>query len=76
MDARPATSTLFLHEDALARTLAYEQDLQAWRYAELCAGRCDPGRPPYCDVSSFFLIHLVLYLIMGLGVWFGNDNIS
>jgi len=44
-------STIFLHEDILARTLAYEQDLQAWRCAELNAGRPDPGRPTYNDVS-------------------------
>jgi hypothetical protein len=52
MDQRPPTSTLFLHEDVLARTLAYEQDLQAWRIAELEAGRVDPGRPTYDEVSG------------------------
>jgi hypothetical protein len=51
MDERPPLSTLFLHEDVLARTLAYEQDLQAWRIAELEAGRADPGRPAYDEVS-------------------------
>ena len=54
MDEHPPLSTLFLHEDILARTLAYEQDLQAWRIAELEAGRADPGRPTYNEVSGDF----------------------
>ena len=45
-------STVFLHEDILARTLFYELDLQQWRQAEVAAGRTDPGRPSYADVSS------------------------
>ena len=52
MDGNPPNPTLFLHEDTLARTLAYEQDLHAWRCAELSEGRPDPGRPAYGDVSS------------------------
>jgi hypothetical protein len=52
MDERPTGLTLFLHEDTLARTLAYEQDLQRWRIAELEAGRGDPGRPSYNEVSG------------------------
>ena len=35
MDLHPARSTLFLHEDILAHTLSYEQQLQSWRIAEL-----------------------------------------
>jgi hypothetical protein len=46
--------TLFLHEDVLARALAYEQELQRWRIAELNAGRGDPGRPMYDEVSGYF----------------------
>ena len=52
MDQNPPRSTLFLHEDVLARTLAYEQDLQAWRISELEAGRVDPGRPTYDEASG------------------------
>jgi len=52
MDSHPPMSTIFLHEDTLARTLAYEQGLQAWRCAELSAGRPDPGRTAYGVVSS------------------------
>ena len=52
MDEKPPGLTLFLHEDTLARTLAYEQDLQRWRIAELEAGRGDPGRPSYDEVSG------------------------
>ena len=52
MDEKPSGLTLFLHEDTLARTLAYEQDLQRWRIAELEAGRGDPGRPSYGEVSG------------------------
>lgn len=52
MDPRFPMSTLFLHEDTVARTLAYELDLQAWRIAELDAGRPDPGRPTYDEVSG------------------------
>ena len=44
--------TLFLHEDILARTLAYEQDLRQWRISELEAGRSDPGRPKYEEVGN------------------------
>ena len=52
MDHRPPGATLFLHEDILARTLAYEQDLHQWRTAELEAGRGDPGRPTYEEASG------------------------
>ncbi|KIL64794.1 hypothetical protein M378DRAFT_162958, partial [Amanita muscaria Koide BX008] len=47
VNEQPPRATLFLHEDILARTLAYEQDLHQWRIAELEAGRGDPGRPTY-----------------------------
>jgi hypothetical protein len=52
MEQNLPISTFFLHEDLLARTLSYEQDLQKWRIAELEAGRADPGRPTYNEVSS------------------------
>jgi hypothetical protein len=52
VDERPPRATLFLHEDVLARTLAYEQDLHQWRIAELEAGRGDPGRPTYEEASG------------------------
>ena len=52
LDATPPGATIFLHEDILARTLAYEQELQEWRRSELRAGRTDPGRPAYEDVFS------------------------
>ena len=45
-------ATLFLHEDLLARTLAFELDLKQWRLAEIEAGRGDPGRPNYLDAFS------------------------
>lgn len=51
MDQTTPTCTLFLHENILLRTLAYEQDLQKWRIAEIEAGRPDPGRPSYDEVS-------------------------
>jgi hypothetical protein len=50
MDSSPPIATLFLHEDLLARTLAFELDLQQWRLADVGAGRGDPGRPAYRDV--------------------------
>lgn len=50
VNQQPPQLTLFLHEDVVARTLAYEQDLQQWRMAELRAGRTDPGRPKYREV--------------------------
>ena len=50
IDSAQAVATLFLHEDLLARTLAFELELQQWRRTELLAGRKDPGRPRYEDV--------------------------
>jgi len=50
MDATPAVYTLFLHEDLIARTFAYERDLKAYRLNEIEAGRGDPGRPAYDEV--------------------------
>jgi hypothetical protein len=52
MERIPSKSTLFLHEDVLARTLAYERGLQKWRMAELDAGMPDPGRPAYDEVCG------------------------
>lgn len=52
MNERPPSAALFLHEDILARTLAYEQDQRQWRISELESGRDDPGRPTYEEVSS------------------------
>ncbi len=51
MDSSPPIATLFLHEDLVARTLAFELDLKQWRLAEIEAGRGDPGRPNYLDSS-------------------------
>jgi len=52
MDSSPPFATLFLHEDLVARTLAFEIDLRQWRLAEIEAGRGDPGRPSYLEVFS------------------------
>jgi hypothetical protein len=52
MDSSPPIATLFLHEDLVARTLAFELDLKQWRLAEIEAGRGDPGRPNYLDAFS------------------------
>jgi len=52
MDQKTPLSTLFLHEDILARTFSYERDLRDWRLAEIGAGRPDPGRPSYTEVSG------------------------
>ena len=62
--------TLFLHEDIMARTLAYEQDLRQWRISELEAGRSDPGRPKYEEVGEHFRSFGVLphhYLLQAFG---------
>jgi len=47
MDQHPAQSTVFLHEDILARTLSYEKQLQKWRISRMMATGVDPGRPSY-----------------------------
>jgi hypothetical protein len=52
MDCSLPFATLFLHEDLVARTLAFELDLKQWRLEEIAAGRGDPGRPNYLDVFS------------------------
>jgi hypothetical protein len=52
MDSSPPIATLFLHEDLVAQTLAFELDLKQWRLAEIEAGRGDPGRPNYLDAFS------------------------
>jgi hypothetical protein len=54
IDQSPIRATLFLHEDLLARTLAFELDLQHWRLAEIAAGRGDPVRPQYEEVFEVF----------------------
>jgi hypothetical protein len=51
-DSSLPIATLFLHEDLVARTLAFELDLKQWRLAEIEAGRGDPGRPNYLDAFS------------------------
>jgi len=69
MDGLPHM-TLFLHEDIMARTLAYEQDLRQWRISELEAGRSDPGRPKYEEVGEHFRSFGVLphhYLLQAFG---------
>jgi hypothetical protein len=60
IDSRPPFATLFLHEDLLARTLAFEIELQRRRCTEIEAGRGDPGRPVYeevFEVSDHCMIH-------------------
>ena len=52
MDRSPPIATLFLHEDLVARTLAFELDVKQWRLAEIEAGRGDPGRPNYLDAFT------------------------
>jgi hypothetical protein len=71
MDQVPPSCTLFPHEDILLRTFAYEQDLLEWRVAELEAGRPDPGRPSYDEVSGDInsSLYRVLCLTSPLGVW-------
>jgi hypothetical protein len=66
MDGLPHM-TLFLHEDILARTLAYEQDLRQWRISELEAGRSDPGRPKYEEVQSLSFIWCFVSLLQAFG---------
>jgi hypothetical protein len=50
IDSPQAVAALFVHEDLLVHTLAFELELQQWRRTELLAGREDPGRPRYEDV--------------------------
>ena len=61
MDEKAPLSTLFLHEDVLACTFSYEQDLQDWRLAEIGSGRPDPGRPSYTEVSGSLYSPVVSY---------------
>lgn len=56
-DERPTRATIFLHEDIIARTLAYELEVYQWRIDELKAGRGDPGRPTFQQVRSSSFIH-------------------
>ncbi|EDR10638.1 uncharacterized protein LACBIDRAFT_317320 [Laccaria bicolor S238N-H82] len=50
MDFPKTLWTLFLHEDIIAKTLAYERDLKTYRLNEIKAGLADPGRPTYDEV--------------------------
>ena len=50
MESPRTFQTLFLHEDIIAKTLAYERDLKRYRLNEIEAGRGDPGRPTYVEV--------------------------
>ena len=50
MESPRTFRTLFLHEDIIAKTLAYERDLKTYRLNEIQAGRGDPGRPTYDEV--------------------------
>ena len=52
MDSSPLIATLFLHEDLVARMLAFKLDLKQWRLAEIEAGQGDLGRPNYLDTFS------------------------
>ncbi|KAI0297762.1 hypothetical protein BC826DRAFT_154195 [Russula brevipes] len=52
MDSSSPIATLFLHENLVAQTLAFELDVKQWRLAEIEAGRGDPGRPNYVDAFS------------------------
>lgn len=59
-DAAIPTLTVFLHEDTLARMLAFELDLAKLRLDSMAAGFGDPGRPSYervfevsCLLASF-----------------------
>jgi len=73
MDEHPPSSTLFLHEDILAWTLAYEQDMQQWWIAELEAGRGDPSRPTYEEVSGC-VNSLLSYLTSASGVQWPTNH--
>ena len=50
MDATPALYTLFLQEDLIARTLAYERDLKAYRLNEIEAGCGNAERHAYNEI--------------------------
>ncbi|KIJ99675.1 hypothetical protein K443DRAFT_162441 [Laccaria amethystina LaAM-08-1] len=50
MDSPRTFRTLFLHEDIIAKTLAYERHLKMYRLNEIEAGRVDPGRPTHDEV--------------------------
>lgn len=73
MDKYSPLSTLFLHEDVLARTFSYEEDLHKWRLAELGAGRPDPGRPSYIEVSGDLYSPSCLISAL-LGIWWLSGN--
>ena len=56
MESPRTFRTLFLHEDIIAKTLAYERDLKTYRLNEIEAGRGDPGRPTYDEVFGVRVI--------------------
>jgi hypothetical protein len=64
----PTRMTLFLHEDILARTLAYERDILQWRIPELEVGRADSGRPKY-EEASWSSSFIQCYLTITSGIW-------
>ena len=49
-DAAIPSLTVFLHEDVLARMLAFELELAKLRLDSMAAGFGDPGRPSYESV--------------------------
>jgi len=76
MDKHPPSLMLFLHEDILACTLVYEQELQHWRIVEPEAGCSDPGRPTYEEASGCFNSSASC-LTCTLGIWwYGNHTTS
>lgn len=59
--------TLFLHEDTLARMLAFELELAKQRLDSIASGHGDPGRPPYelvFEVDSYLLAPFCLTYIL------------
>ena len=52
MDSSLPIATLFLHENLVAWTLAFELDLKQWRLAEIEGSRGDLGRPNYLDAFA------------------------
>jgi hypothetical protein len=49
-----------LHEDIIAKTLAYERHLKMYRLNEIEAGRVDPGRPTHDEVFGVSDIRILL----------------
>jgi len=63
MNDIPPCWTLFLHEDIIARTLAYKLDLKTYRLNEIEVGREDTGRPTYKEVFGASWIPLPSLLL-------------